>query len=160
LRGNPGGLEDSSSLQPGPQACSPGRNRPYDMVEALSCPRFPVLMRRGCCEPNLDLAHARQKLSSRVTADMKSITRMLFGRSDASCADIRKGASDYIERDLSPGKLSKVQAHLDWCGPCQAFLETLAATIGMLSRFPRVTPPQSLGRSIMERMIQEDRGRR
>ena len=89
-----------------------------------------------------------------------SVFKKLFSRNEADCAETRKLASDYLDRDLSPGKRSTIQAHLDKCGPCRAFVETLAATIGALSRFPKVTPPPSLRHSIIEWARREEQRRR
>ena len=81
---------------------------------------------------------------------MVSLIKKLFNRGEVDCAETRKLASDYLENDLPPQKRSALQAHLAKCGPCRAFVDTLASTIGMLSRFPRVTPPPSFKQSIIE----------
>jgi predicted anti-sigma-YlaC factor YlaD len=88
-----------------------------------------------------------------------SVIKKLLNRDEADCAETRKLASDYLEQDLSPRKRSKIQAHLDRCGPCRAFIDTLAGTIEALSRFPKVSAPPSLKRSIIERARREEKGR-
>lgn len=85
--------------------------------------------------------------------------KKLFKRGEVDCAEARNLASDYLENSLPPPKRSALQAHLAKCGPCQAFVDTLASTIGALSRLPRVTPPPSFKQSIIERANQEEQGR-
>ena len=87
------------------------------------------------------------------------IIKKIFFRGEVECAEARKLASDYLESDLPPRKQSAIQAHLDKCGPCRAFIDTLASTIGLLSRFPQITPPASFKQSIIERVRREGRGR-
>ena len=81
---------------------------------------------------------------------MTRIFRNLFGRGNLDCQDARELGSAYLENDLSARRYSKIQAHLNNCGPCRAFIDTLAATIGILARLPKVTPPPSFKQSITE----------
>ncbi len=76
--------------------------------------------------------------------------RKLFGRGDLDCQDTRELGSAYLDNDLSAQRYSKIQAHLNNCGPCRAFIDTLAATIGILARLPKVSPPPSFKQSITE----------
>ncbi|HEU0021989.1 MAG TPA: zf-HC2 domain-containing protein [Dehalococcoidia bacterium] len=85
--------------------------------------------------------------------------KKLLSRDDADCTATRKLASGYLEDGLSPQKRSSIQAHLEKCGPCRAFVDTLAATIEVLSRFPMVAPPPSLKQSIIDRARREGRRR-
>ncbi len=71
---------------------------------------------------------------------------------EVDCIDTRQLSSDYLEENLPPKKLAAIQGHLRNCGPCQAFVDTLASTIGILSRFPRVTLPSSFKQSLMEKI--------
>ena len=71
---------------------------------------------------------------------------------EVDCIDTRQLSSDYLEENLPPKKLAAIQRHLSNCGPCQAFVDTLASTIGVLSRFPRVTLPSSFKQSLMDRI--------
>jgi predicted anti-sigma-YlaC factor YlaD len=91
-----------------------------------------------------------------MTALIDTIKKM-FSRDEADCAATRKLASGYLEDDLSPQKRSSIQAHLKKCGPCRAFVNTLATTIGVLSRLPKAGPPASLKHSIIERTRREGR---
>ncbi|MFQ6026012.1 MAG: anti-sigma factor family protein [Dehalococcoidia bacterium] len=89
---------------------------------------------------------------------MRNIFRKIFSHGEMDCAEVRKSSSDYLAEDLPPQKLAAVQAHLQKCGPCRAFVETLSSTISLLARIPRVSPPASFKQSIVERTRQEERG--
>ena len=82
---------------------------------------------------------------------MMGFFRRLFNPDQAACAEARKLASDYLADDLSARKRSSVQDHISRCGPCRAFVDTLAATIGLLTQLPRVAAPASLKQAILER---------
>ncbi|PKB77943.1 MAG: hypothetical protein BZY88_20320 [SAR202 cluster bacterium Io17-Chloro-G9] len=74
---------------------------------------------------------------------------------EVDCIDTRKLSSDYLEEGLPPKKASAVQTHLSNCGPCRAFVDTLASTIGVLRRFPGATPPASFKQSVMDKIRRE-----
>ena len=76
----------------------------------------------------------------------------LFRPNEVDCIDTRQLSSDYLEEDLPPSKLAAIQRHLSSCGPCRAFVDSLASTIGVLSRFPRVSAPSSFKESVVERI--------
>ncbi len=86
---------------------------------------------------------------------MFGLLNRILHRGEVDCNEVRSRSSDYLEEDLPPSKLSAIQAHLSNCGPCRAFVDTLAATIGILSRFPRVSAPSSFKESTMERIRRE-----
>ena len=86
---------------------------------------------------------------------MIGLLNKLFHRGDADCNEVRKLSSDYLDEDLAPIKRSVIQAHLSNCGPCRAFVDTLASTIGLLSRIPKVSAPSAFHDSVMDRIKQE-----
>ena len=86
---------------------------------------------------------------------MIGLLNKLFHRGDADCNEVRKLSSDYLDKDLAPTKRSVIQAHLSNCGPCRAFVDTLASTIGLLSRIPKVSAPSAFHDSVMDRIKQE-----
>lgn len=90
---------------------------------------------------------------------MVNVFRRIFHRGEPDCPEVRRLGSDFLENELSLQRRSAVQAHLDKCGPCRAFIESLSATIGMLSRIPRTNPPQSFKENILERIRREEQGR-
>jgi predicted anti-sigma-YlaC factor YlaD len=91
--------------------------------------------------------------------EASSQSENLFNWGKIDCAETRRLASDYLENDLVPQKCSAFQGHLARCGPCRAFVDTLASTIGMLSRLPQVTPHPAFRQSIIERAKREEQGR-
>jgi predicted anti-sigma-YlaC factor YlaD len=86
---------------------------------------------------------------------VNGLLNKLFHRGDADCNEVRKLSSDYLDEDLAPTKRSVIQAHLSNCGPCRAFVDTLASTIGLLSRIPKVSAPSAFHDSVMDRIKQE-----
>jgi predicted anti-sigma-YlaC factor YlaD len=76
-------------------------------------------------------------------------------RHEIDCKGVRELSSDYLEEDLPTAKRSTIQSHLSKCGPCQAFVNTLASTIRILASLPRVSPPASFKRSIFARTKQD-----
>jgi predicted anti-sigma-YlaC factor YlaD len=83
------------------------------------------------------------------------LLKKLFHRDGDDCEEVRKLSSDYLDEDLAPPKQSAIRAHLINCGPCRDFVDTLATTIGILSRFPKVSTPPTFHDSVMERINQE-----
>ena len=76
----------------------------------------------------------------------------LFRRQDVDCKETRRLSSDYLEENLTPSKFAAIRTHLSNCGPCRAFVDTLGATIGILSRLSPVSAPASFKQSLMERI--------
>jgi len=80
----------------------------------------------------------------------------LFRRGEVDCHEVRELSSAYLEKELNEGKRSAVYVHLSKCGPCQAFVDTLASTIGILAKLPLITAPSAFKQSLMSRIKQED----
>ena len=80
----------------------------------------------------------------------------VFHPNEVDCIDTRQLSSDYLDGNLSPTKLTAVQNHLSKCGPCRAFVDTLASTVGILSRFPQVTLPSSFKQSLMDKIRKDN----
>lgn len=87
---------------------------------------------------------------------MFSLLKSMFRRGEVDCDEVRRRSSDYLEEDLPAPKLSAIRAHLGNCGPCRSFVGTLASTIGVLRRFPKVSPPSSFKETVMERIKREE----
>ena len=83
---------------------------------------------------------------------MIGLLNRILHRGEVDCNEVRQRSSDYLEEDLPSPKLSAIRTHLNNCGPCRAFVDTLAATIGVLSRFPKVSAPSSFKDNVMERI--------
>ena len=60
---------------------------------------------------------------------------------DPDCEHVREMSSDFIDDDLDEEANQMVVAHLEWCPPCTAFINTLRATVGLLRSTPREAPP-------------------
>ena len=87
---------------------------------------------------------------------MIGLLNRIFHRGEVDCNEVRQRSSDYLEEDLPASKLSAIRAHLNKCGPCRAFVDTLATTIGVLSRFPKVSAPPSFKEKVMEQIKRDD----
>ena len=53
-------------------------------------------------------------------------------------------SSDYIDEELDTANRERLNAHLEWCKLCVAFINTLKATVGLLSSSEPPQPPPSL----------------
>ncbi len=51
-----------------------------------------------------------------------------------ACREVVELVSDYLEDALTPTRRARVEAHLDTCPDCTAYLAQLRATIGALGR--------------------------
>lgn len=87
---------------------------------------------------------------------MNSWFKKILRRGEVDCNEVRRLSSDYIEDGLTEVKQSAIRTHLGNCGPCRAFVETLASTIGILSRLPRVSAPSSFKETVMDRVKRGD----
>ena len=76
----------------------------------------------------------------------------LFRRGPPDCVEVRKLSSEYLEEELKQSRMQQIRAHLEGCGPCKAFVESLASTIGLLARLPRRESSSSLKQTIKERI--------
>ena len=66
------------------------------------------------------------------------------GRRDLDCGEVRDLASDYLDGDVDGSLRGRIVAHLERCGLCRAFVESLRATVSLLGSLERAEPPQSL----------------
>ena len=81
---------------------------------------------------------------------MFSYFKKILGRGEVDCKEVRRISSEYLEGELPAAKQSAIQFHLSKCGPCKAFVETLASTIGLLSRLPRISAPPGFKQSLLD----------
>ena len=87
---------------------------------------------------------------------MIRVIKRFFRKGEFDCDDVADHSSAYLDNDLKEAKRSAFQAHLSKCGPCQAFVGTLSATIGALSRLPGVRAPSALKQSLLDRIHREN----
>ena len=64
--------------------------------------------------------------------------------SDIDCEHVQDLSSDYIDGELDHKHDDRLKAHLEWCAPCLAFINTLRATVGLLGSTPEEKAPPAL----------------
>ncbi len=55
---------------------------------------------------------------------------------DIACRELVELLTDYLEGVLPPDEVAAVDAHLDDCDACRAYLDQMRATISMLGSVP------------------------
>ena len=60
----------------------------------------------------------------------------------SECGEIFKRLSEYIDGELDADLCSSLEAHMEGCEPCQAFLESLRRTVKLVGdqRRPEIPP--------------------
>ena len=91
---------------------------------------------------------------------MVSLIRRILRRQgpDADCIEVRELSSDYVDGDLGDEAAKRVKSHLDMCGPCKAFMNTMRATVEILRSATRHKAPSSL-RERLRDAVQKESGR-
>ena len=82
----------------------------------------------------------------------------LLGRRDLDCGEVRDLASDYLDDEVDGSVRGRIAAHLGQCGVCQAFVDTLRATISLLGSFERESAPPTLQGYVRDRIRRETWG--
>ncbi len=73
------------------------------------------------------------------------ISRLFRGEGPAiECGHVRELSSDYIDDDLDETERKRIMEHLEKCGLCMAFINTLKATVGLLGSSDTPEPPSTL----------------
>ena len=67
-------------------------------------------------------------------------------------AEFRDISSDYVDGEVTGDALRNADVHLEKCGPCRTFLDTLKATVAMLRGAPAQKAPPSLQADILENL--------
>jgi len=73
-------------------------------------------------------------------------------------SEIRARLSDYLQRDLDPEDRSRIETHLEACGPCGSELRELRATVSLLRSLPEPGHPPGLAEAVMARVARDARG--
>ena len=60
------------------------------------------------------------------------LIRVFRKKGDDEHVELRTLASDYLDGELDKASTEKVKSHLERCGPCNAFFNTLRATVNLL----------------------------
>lgn len=69
---------------------------------------------------------------------------------EPDCEHLREMGSDFIDDELDQEAKRKVLAHLEWCPPCNSFINTLLATVGLLRATPKEVPPADFKERVRE----------
>jgi RNA polymerase sigma-70 factor (ECF subfamily) len=72
----------------------------------------------------------------------------------AQCKAMFAELSDYLDEELDDSLCEELEAHMNGCGPCQAFVATLEATIERCRKSPRDCPPRRSSAKLREALIQ------
>jgi hypothetical protein len=75
----------------------------------------------------------------------------------SGCREVHKLSSDYIDEELDQPTTENLKAHLNRCGPCNSFINTLKATVSLLRSTPRREAPGDFKERIRQRMREENR---
>ena len=81
----------------------------------------------------------------------------IFKRRDPEldCEHVQGMSSDFIDDELDGEAKQKVVAHLEWCPPCNAFINTLRATVGLLRSTPKEVPPADFKERLRDNIRRE-----
>ena len=79
----------------------------------------------------------------------------LFSRRELDCNEVREASSDFIDDELSSAESSRIRSHLERCGPCTAFVNSLKTTIGMLRSTATSGAPSGFRQRVYERIRSE-----
>ncbi len=74
----------------------------------------------------------------------------IFKRKDLDCGDVRAASSDFIDGDVSDRERARIAFHLERCGPCRSFINTLRATVNLLRSTPAPEPPKDFKQRIRD----------
>lgn len=83
-------------------------------------------------------------------ADARSAERLRPARCKAMFAEL----SDYLDEQLDDSLCEELERHMNGCGPCQAFVATLEATIAQCRRAPGEQPPPKSSAKLREELMQ------
>ena len=75
---------------------------------------------------------------------------------DDDCSEVRERSSDLVDGDIEGPTERRIRGHLARCGPCNAFMNTLRATVGLLRSTPREEPSEGFRARVLEN-IRRDR---
>jgi RNA polymerase sigma-70 factor (ECF subfamily) len=64
------------------------------------------------------------------------------GERECNCEEIFAALSEYLDGELDARFCEQIEAHMEGCGPCRDFLESLRRTVSWLSDqpAPELTP--------------------
>ena len=73
-------------------------------------------------------------------------------RMDPDCLEVRDSSSDLIDEDLDESVAARIADHLSRCGPCNSFIRSMKATVGLLRATPRQKAPPDFAKRLKQRI--------
>ncbi|MCU0307582.1 MAG: zf-HC2 domain-containing protein [Thermoleophilia bacterium] len=70
---------------------------------------------------------------------------------DLPCIELVEMVTDYLEGALTPEARGRLEAHLEICGGCEAYVEQIRATIAAAGRTGEGSPPPEVRAWLLER---------
>ncbi len=67
------------------------------------------------------------------------------------CREVHKHASDMVDGEMPKPMAEKINRHLGFCPPCQALVNSVAKTVGLVKSVPKARCPESLKASILKK---------
>ena len=92
---------------------------------------------------------------SRFTGIFKRGSKTDDDCDDPECKEVRELSSEYIDGELDQDAQEKITSHIGWCVPCNAFVNTLRATVDLLRGMPRRQASSDLRKRIRDNMPKE-----
>jgi anti-sigma factor RsiW len=74
---------------------------------------------------------------------------------DDDCREVRDLSSDYIDDELDSASRDRVRKHIGRCGPCNAFVNTLRATVNILRSTPINDAPEGFRERVRDAIKSE-----
>lgn len=71
-----------------------------------------------------------------------------------TCQEAIEKLAEYLDAELTPGVLADLEAHLEICAPCGAYLATYRKTKELAAKANRVEMPDAM-RERLRRFLQE-----
>ncbi len=71
-------------------------------------------------------------------------------RLDDDCREVRERSSDLVDGDIDEPSERRIRGHIGRCGPCNAFMNTLRATVGLLRSTPKEEPSEGFRARVLE----------
>jgi predicted anti-sigma-YlaC factor YlaD len=75
---------------------------------------------------------------------------------EIDCGHVRDLSSDFIDDELDEVERKRIMEHLEKCGLCMAFINTLRATVALLSSSDTPKPPPTLKDRIRSNLPQDE----
>jgi len=72
-----------------------------------------------------------------------------------TCREAIEKLAEYLDGELTPGALGRLEAHVEVCAPCRAYLATYRKTTELTAKVGRVEMPQSLRRRLRSLLSDE-----